>query len=401
MKSEYFADSSADDPLSFLVLMRIFFVPLTCRQTRDLFEDEFWKNFQANTTSMKPITEDDPKWSPVIDLEFKDVATISNNTCPAMMVIYRKTYRPGEQVVVGRFCLPVLRGLLEVEIEAVDKGLAWREAAVVADMCKDQVMTTERLQAVLKSHEFDSSQYDDQFPSHCLSRVRKALQWLTEEANLLVTEPPLGQTYSPTAEIMLTHLGCTLRPPPRFIYCPNLSNPESNKQRFYRTTLGGSVGVQMLVVSVWYTHSYAPHLRKGGNASLSKIAQHGAGSIHRAQNFRNISVTVEDAPVSRRKSWLGGASNKDAVITIVDCEEAGDVQCQNTIGWIRDPNSDIVHLIYYADTLGMDKKEVRAELLDCLFSLRTVTGRSHSGRRRSSKSLWNVNSQAVNEARSS
>jgi hypothetical protein len=350
---------------------------------------------------MKPVTQEDPNWSPVIDLEYRDVTTVSKTTCPAMMVIYRKAYRPGEQIVVGRFCLPVLKGLLEFEIEAVDKGLAWREASVVADMCKDQVMTTERLQEVLKSHEFDSSQYDDQFPSHCLSRVRKALQWLTEEAQLVVTEPALGLPYSPAAEIMLTHLGCAFRPPPRFVYCPNLSNPESNKQRFYRTTIGGSVGVQMVVVSVWYTHSYAPHLRKGGNESLKKIAQHGAGSIHRAQNFRNISVTAEDAPVNRRKSWLGGANTKDAVITVVDCEEAGGARCQNTIGWIRDPHSDIVHLIYYADTLGMDQKEARSELLGSLFSLRTVTGRSTPGRRRSSKSLWNVNGLAVNEAHSS
>lgn len=362
------------------------------KQTRTLFEDEFWKSFEGNTTSMRPITQEDPSWSPVIELEYKDVATVSNTTCPAMMLIYRKSYRPGEQIVVGRFCLPVVRGLVEIEVEAVDKGLAWREAAVVADLCKDQVMTTEKLQAALKSHEFDSSQYDDKFPSHSLSRVRKALQWLTEEARLIATEPPLSQTFSPAAEIMLTHLGCAFRPPPRYLYCPNLSNPESNKQRFYRATLGGSVGVEMLVVSVWYTHSYAPHLRKAGNANLSKIAQHGAGSIHRAQNFRNIRVTVEDAPVSRRKSWLGGASNKDAVITVVDCEEAGGVRCQNTIGWIRDPNSDIVHLMYYADTLGIDQKEMRTELLDSLFSLRTVTGRSHSGRRGSSKSLWNVNS---------
>jgi hypothetical protein len=378
----------------------MFFPSLAHRQSRALFEDEFWNSFYTNTNSMIPITQEDPSWTPVIDVKYKDVTTVSKTTCPAMMVVYRKAYRPGEQIVVGRFCLPVLKGLLEFEIEAVDKGLAWREASVVADMCKDEVMTSERLQAVLKSHEFDSSQYDVQFPSHCLSRVRKALQWLTEESELVATEPPLGLPYPPDAEVMLTHLGCTFRPPPRFVYCPNLSNPESNKQRFFRTTLGGSVGVQMLVVSVWYTHSYAPQLRKGGNASLKKIAQHGAGSIHRAQNFRNISITVEDAPVSRRKSWLGGANTKDAVITVVDCEEAGGTRCQNTIGWIRDPNSDIVHLIYYADTLSMGQKEVRSELIDSLFSLRTVTGRSHSGRR-SSKSLWNVNSLAVSETRSS
>lgn len=346
---------------------------------------------------MRPITQEDPTWSPVIDLEYVDVSTETGSTSPALMVIYRKAYRPGEQIVVGRFCLPVRQGLIEVVVEASEKGIAWREAAVVADICKDQVMTTERLQAMLKSHAFDATRYDEQFPNHCLSRVRKSLHWLAEESNLIVTEPPLGQQCSPGAEIMLTHLGCTFRPPPRFIYSPNRSNPESNKQRFCRATLGGSLGVDMLVVSVWYTHSYAPNLRKRGNASLRQIAYHGAQSIHRAQNFLNIRVSVEDAPISRRSSWLGGSNNRDAVLTVVDCEEAGGVRCQNTIGWIREPNSDLVYLIYYADTLGSDENEVRRELLDSLFSLRGREKATYTGRRRSSKSLWNVNSLAVED----
>jgi hypothetical protein len=287
---------------------------------------------------------------------------------------------------------------MEVAVETREKGIAWREAAVVADLCKDQIMTTEKLQAMLKSHAFDSTQYDEQFPNHCLSRVRKALHWLTEESRLIVSEPPLGTDCSAGAEVVLTHLGCTFRPPPRFLFCPNVSNPESNKQRFCRATLGGSVGVQMLVVSVWYTHSYAPNLRKRGNSTLRQIAHHGAQSIHRAQNFLNIRISVEDAPVSRRSSWLGGSSSsKDAIITVVNCEEAGGVRCQNTIGWIREPNSDTVYLIYYADTLDLDQKEVRTELLDSLFSLRENDKVNYTGRGRSSKSLWNVNSMAVRE----
>ncbi len=350
---------------------------------------------------MRPITQEDPSWSPVIDIEYKDLDTASETSSPALMVIYRKAYRPGEQIVVGRLCIPVQRGLIEVVVEACDKRMAWREATVMADMCKDKVMTTERLQAMLKSHEFDSTRYDDQFPSHCLSRVRKALHWLTEESRLIVTGPPEIQEYSPRAEVTLTHLGCTFRPPPRFLYCPNLSTPGSNKQRFCRATLGGSFGVRMLVVSVWYTHSYAPHLRKRGSASLRQIAHHGALSIHRAQSFVNIRIDIEDASVSRRSSWLGGSSNKDAVITVVDCEEAGGERCQNVIGWIRELHSDVVYLIYYADTLNIDPREVRTELLDSLFSLRTSDGVTYSGRRRSSKSIWNVNSMAIRESTNS
>lgn len=370
-------------------------------QTKALFEHEFWKGFKQNTTSMRPITQEDPNWSPVIDIEYKDLGTTSKTSTTALLVVYRKAYRPGEQIVVGRLCIPVRRGLIEIVVEAGDKGAAAREGALVMDMCKDNVMTTEMLQAMLKTREFDANRYDDQFPFHCLSRVRRAIHWLLEDSKLVVTEPRERLDSSPNAEVMLTHLGCTFRPPPRFLYCPNLSTPGSNKQKFCRATLGGSFGVHMLVISVWYTHSYAPHLRKRGNASLRQIAHHGAMSIHRAQSFLNIHVSVEDVPVSRRSSWLGGHTNKDAVLTVVDCEEAGGIRCQNTIGWIREHYSDRVYLIYYADTHNIDRNEVRTELLDSLFSVRTLEGLPYSGRRRSTLSVWNVNSMAITESTNS
>lgn len=373
----------------------------TSRQTKALFEEEFWKNFKQNTTSMRPITEEDPSWSPVIDIEYRELDTVSESSSRALMVIFRKAYRPGLQIVVGRLCIPVRRGLFEVEVEAFDGGTAWREEDEVADLCKDKVLTTELLQAMLRRHEFYTTRHDDLTPSHCVSRVRKALHWLIEESRSIVTAPPELPEWSPLAEVVLTHLGCRFRPPPRFLYSPNLSTPGSNKQRFCRATLGGSYGVHMLVVSVWHTHTYAPHLRKRGNASLRQIAYHGALSIHQAQSFVDIRISVEDAPVSRRSSWLGGSNNKDAVITVVDCEEPGGVRCQNMIGWIRESHSDTVYLIYYADTLAMDEKEVRVELLDSLFSLRTSDGVAYSGRRRSSKSLWNVNSMAIRESTNS
>jgi hypothetical protein len=254
------------------------------------------------------------------------------------------------------------------------------------------VLTNDLLRTMLKSHAFDDAEYDDQFPTHCLSRVRKALQWFIRDSGLIVTQPPsqLSIAHTQSGEIMLPHLGCTIRPPRRFMFCPNLSNPESNKQRFYRVTLG-SENVRMLVVSVWHTHSYSPNLRKRGLESLRQIAHHGAQLIHRSQSFRRISVTVEDVPVNRRTSWLGASSGRDVVITVVDCEESGGLRCQNTIGWIRDDHSDLIHLIYYADTLGANQSETRTELVECLLSVRGIAnGSSYSGRRRASHSMWNV-----------
>lgn len=358
-----------------------------------LFEEEFWRNFHTNTTSMKPLTLEDPNWTPVIGIEYPEIRDVSGHFCPSMIVIYRKAYRPGEQIIVGRFCLPVRHGLFEVLIEAQDKGTAWREASVVADLCSERLLTTDLLRTMLKRHPFDDAEYDDQFPTHCLSRVRRALQWFITESGLVVTEPPAPSSRSkPTSSgITLGHLGCTIRPPQRFMFCPNLLNPESNKQRFYRATLG-SDDVRMLVVSVWHTHSYAPNLRKRGKESLRQIALHGAQLIHRSQNFGRIRVTVEDVPVNRRTTWRGASSGRDAIITVVDCEENSGLPCQNTIGWTRDDHSDLIHLIYCAGTLGVNHMEARSELIECLLSVRRVSNGSSyvSGRRRSSQSIWNV-----------
>ena len=362
------------------------------RQAKTLFEEEFWRTFRANTTSMKPLTVEDPNWNPVIGIEYHNIEAVTGQLCPAVAVVYRKSYRPGEIIVVGRFCLPVRRGLVEVIIEAQDRGVAWREASVGAELCSDSVLTADLLRSMLMGNTFDDAEYDDQFPTHCLSRVRKSLQWLIMDSGLVVTEPPSesSRSSSTSNEISLPHLGCTIRPPPRFMFCPNLSNPESNKQRFYRATLG-SEDVRMLVVSVWHTHSYAPNLRKRGIDSLRQIAQHGAQLIHHSQNFRRINVTVENLPVTRRTSWLGASNGRDAVITVVDCEESGGLRCQNTIGWIRDEYSELIYLIYYADTLGVNQLETRTELVECLLSLRGIaTGSHYSGRRRSSQSMWNI-----------
>ena len=84
-------------------------------------------------------------------------------------------------------------------------------------------------------------------------------------------------------------------------------------------------------------------------------------------------------------------TNEYVVITVVDCEESGGLRCQNTIGWIRDEYSELIYLIYYADTLGVDQLETRTELVECLLSLRGIaTGSHYSGRRRSSQSMWNI-----------
>lgn len=360
------------------------------RQTIRVFEDEFWKASRPNgSDNMIPLTQEDPSWTPVIDLTYHDIQTIAGHTTPALSVVYRKCYEQGRQTIEGRFCLPLRNGLFEVVIEAKDKGVALREASFVADLCGDKVLTTDLLRETLKSHAFDAPVFDDQFPDHCLSRVRAALTWLLTKSELVVTEPTAKPGASTTSDIMLPHLGCMFQPPPRFLLSANTSNPGSNKERLYRVALG-SEGVQMMVVSVWHTQSYAANLRKRGTESLRQVARHGAQLIHQSQNFHRIRVTVEDVVFNKQKSWRGSPGGRDAVLTIVDCEESGGLPCQNIIGWVRAEHSDNIYLIYYADTLGPNFKQSRAELLESLVSMRGITQRAMYSRRRSTKSMWNV-----------
>jgi hypothetical protein len=325
---------------------------------------------------MRPRTQEEPDWSPIIDIEYRNVESETGLSTLALLVVHRTAYRPGEQIVMGRLFLPVRRGLFEVIVMAGERGTGWRESSIVAERCKDETMTAERLESLLRDHDFDSPCYDEQFPAHCLSRVRKAMSWLMKESTLVVTEVPI-QTHPP--EVDLTQLRCRLVPPPRFVYCPNPANPESNKQRFCRASFGGTDGVQMMVVSCWYGRN----IRKGIKA-LRPVALHAARVIHESQQFVNIRISPQDISLNRRR-WLGGAS-KDAVITIVDCEEVQGVRRQNTIGWIREAHSGIIYLVYFVDTLGLNRSEVQKELQETLSSIHVP--RSNPRRALCSPNAW-------------
>jgi hypothetical protein len=88
--------------------------------------------------------------------------------------------------------------------------------------------------------------------------------------------------------------------------------------------------------------------------------------------------------------WLVGGS-RDAILTIVNCEEAYGVHRQNTIGWIREANSGIVFLVYFIDTLELDSEEVQKEVLDTLASIRVP--RLHPG-----AYAWNIQSLILHKS---
>jgi hypothetical protein len=405
----------------------------------------------------EPKTQHDLAWSPIVEVKYVQVNTERPKDPPttsALIVIHRLAYKEGEEIVMGRFLLPVRRGLYEVIAIAGDGGLEW---GAIAD---DDTYSTEPLRELQRNdtpaavtystnpttsstalqssapscsvhdtgyHSFkttienshpnvyesnvkkktairtldmDGSEYDDQFPNHCLSRVRRAMNWLTHKSCMVVTESPLP-TPPPGSEMELSHLRCRIVPPPRFLYCPNPYNPESNKYRFCRATLGGTDGVEMIVVSAWYTER---DIGKGLKP-LQKVAHHASKVIHASQQLFHIRIDVQDINLPLAGSdntttttttpatntltslrWMLPGSSKrtnsqDAVITVVDCTDAQGMRKQNTIGFVREASTGQVYLVYFADTISMDHDTVVREISETLASIRVPRTMSKSTRR--------------------
>ena len=141
-----------------------------------------------------------------------------------------------------------------------------------------------------------------------------------------------------------------------------------------------------MVVSCWYGR----HIGKGIKG-LQQVAHHGARVIHESQQFFNIRITSKEVRLNRRRKWQIGGYNRDAIISVVDCEEAYGVHRQNTIGWVREANSGIIFLVYFIDTLGLDSETVQQELLETLTSIRVP--RLHP-----KKYAWNIQSMILSKS---
>ncbi|KAL3925070.1 MAG: hypothetical protein SGARI_005913 [Bacillariaceae sp.] len=167
---------------------------------------------------------------------------------------------------------------------------------------------------------------------------------------MVVTEMPAPAPAAGT-EVELFHLRCRIAPPPRFLYCPNPESSNSNKYRFCRADLGGTDGVEMLVVSAWYTT--AP-VGKGVKA-LRRVAHHASRVIHQSQQLYHIRIECQEINLqqafrnrnSGSRRWFTGkrCMNQDAVIAVVDCVDAQGTKKQNTVGFIRDSSTGQVYLL--------------------------------------------------------
>ena len=424
---------------------------------RVLFEEHYAKNCRGRTLkNSDPKTKEDPDWSPIVDIKEVAVPVLMNKsqeesqrgsvtfsrrrpsllrktgdsrhkigtatsdetsissptTAKALVVIHRLSYEEnGSGMIMGRFLLPVQKGLYEVIVIAADEGptcevvpeltLTVSSSSTSSPLALSTIPSTADAPLGCRiSPDRDDISWDEHYPDHCLSRVRKALEWLVEKSGMVVSDPQkeIQATLLSSSWITnrfewdLSHIHCRITPPERFLPCPNPDNPESNKYRFCRATLGGT-SVEMMVVSCWY----GAEIPKGSIKHLRKLAVHASKIIHESQQLFDVKVSVKEVALGqyRQKDHVRYlpfhvvSHPKDGIITTVDCIDAQGRRKQNTIGWVRESVSGNVYLVYFVDTSRSDPKVVRQDLATTLASVRVPRLIPNSVRK---KLAWHVSS---------
>jgi hypothetical protein len=205
------------------------------RHTRALFETMSAQLAASGDapSDLLPRTKD-TSWSPLIDLERFDV---EGGT--ALTVLHRMTYQPGHEVVMGHTLVPVRRGLFEARWMFQASLTGYRETMLHAQRNRraDDELSPLSQQAM------DDPAHDTSFPKHPLTLARAARGW---HGKVRVTEPPpRAQSGSRTIDV----LGCTVTPPPRFVFSSVSSDPGQTTAIFTRVSFAVTDGIEYLFVT--------------------------------------------------------------------------------------------------------------------------------------------------------
>lgn len=162
-----------------------------------------------------PRTKQDPAWSPVVS-----VARVTFAGVPALQVIYRMAYAPGNEIIIGRIVIPLEQGTVYVSALRRANMTGARESALtITRLQSSPVDTPQHLN--ISQAEIDDPSLDDSFPDHPLRVIRRALSWmLTTTLHVTVTAPLLLQREE---LVELPNSGCAIRLPPRFRFCPRMA----------------------------------------------------------------------------------------------------------------------------------------------------------------------------------
>ncbi|MGE0713434.1 MAG: hypothetical protein AB7N76_19915 [Planctomycetota bacterium] len=179
------------------------------------FEREFAEWRAEAGPSRGPLDYDQPRtaqgdWSPLVEHELVDAIPGSRADAPGLSFVYRASYRPGNEHVVGRLQVASEEGALQLSAHAISETTGQREA-VLSIIAEKQGRGRQPGQAF-----FDDPRHDEAFAGHVLSRVRRALAWA--RGAVRVTRPaPYARRGKPVA---LPETESELVPPPRYRRLP-------------------------------------------------------------------------------------------------------------------------------------------------------------------------------------
>jgi hypothetical protein len=207
---------------------------------RDLFEAGFQAGDHPfrNGVRLEPRTAD-PRWSPIIDLEH-----LRLGDAPSLRLVRRLTYQPGNESLSGSLLVPLARGYVEIAAVARAATTGLRESMLM--LKREEGVPGEPKAAFRPQSEYDDPAHDALFADHPLTRVRRALRWLIDDAGIAVlapaTEPTEGETTVEAA-------GCAVVLPPRFLFVPREVMPMSPTLASYARATLGDASVRLL--DVW------------------------------------------------------------------------------------------------------------------------------------------------------
>lgn len=276
-------------------------------EARALFEAAYkpaeWPPGSGET---RPPRTADPGWSPVVETEH-----VSLGGVPALRVVRRLTYQPGNESLSGALLVPLSDGYAEISAIARTETTGFRESVLM-------VKATPKMEPGMelpKQSVYDDPAHDEMFPDHPLTVVRAALRWLISDAGLEVTSP-MGP--APEGEVVLEGPGCAVVPPPRFLFVPREVLPMApTLASFVRVSLGDA---PPRLLDVWRLkgritgRDRGEQLRALAEKTTADWASEGAADIQQSPKIiggdgatvgvRNlVRYTVEGKPKISAQRW--------------------------------------------------------------------------------------------------
>lgn len=184
----------------------------TEQQRRADFED-FYASRTSKDGSAKPPRTRDPSWSPIVELERVEVGG-----WPALRSVWRLCYAPTFEVVEGSLALPLGASVMTFHTGAWSRQTGLRESVIYALKQKEQPdVDPVELARSLRQADYDDPALDARWPQHPLSLVRAGLRWLMGPEGGIRRR--MGPLPDPPERVPLPELGCSIRPPPRYLLC--------------------------------------------------------------------------------------------------------------------------------------------------------------------------------------